>query len=183
MIPFGGEVSSRRGKIFKIPTEKGVTDFPLSGTGGKKCHFPCRKFFPCKSVERRTSFFPGICPGEAFANDESRERNEVEQPDSPRRFIRSFRCAVFSAGIPIGLQRYRLRCTMDSMSRYINPYTDFGFKKLFGEEASNFTKKLYTRLICYFKIGLVHRPLPNPLSEGEGTAFCRNDKNDHFHAV
>jgi hypothetical protein len=22
------------------------------------------------------------------------------------------------------------------MSRYINPYTDFGFKKLFGEEAS-----------------------------------------------
>jgi len=25
---------------------------------------------------------------------------------------------------------------MVSMSRYINPYTDFGFKKLFGEEAS-----------------------------------------------
>ena len=34
------------------------------------------------------------------------------------------------------LHRQRLCCTMDSMSRYINPYTDFGFKRLFGEEAN-----------------------------------------------
>jgi len=36
----------------------------------------------------------------------------------------------------VKLKSRRLHCTMDSMSRYINPYTDFGFKRLFGEEAN-----------------------------------------------
>jgi predicted transposase/invertase (TIGR01784 family) len=74
------------------------------------------------------------------------------------------------------------------MSRYINPYTDFGFKKLFGEEASkdllaDFLNTLLPERHQIHTLEFRNPELLGPAAEDRRAVFdiyCENDKKEQF---
>ncbi|MGD2089756.1 MAG: Rpn family recombination-promoting nuclease/putative transposase [Candidatus Aminicenantes bacterium] len=73
-------------------------------------------------------------------------------------------------------------------AKYINPYTDFGFKKLFGEEASKDLLMDFLNQLLPAKHKIIHLTFKNPEQLGsidsERKAIfdihCENDKGDQF---
>ena len=74
------------------------------------------------------------------------------------------------------------------MSRYINPYTDFGFKKLFGEEASKdlLADFLNTLLPERHRIHTLEFHNPEQLGPAKTDRravfdiYCENNKGEQF---
>ena len=73
-------------------------------------------------------------------------------------------------------------------ARYINPYTDFGFKKLFGEEANkdllvDFLNQLLPDLHKIVNLTFKNTERPGSLKEDRRAIFdihCENEKGDKF---
>jgi predicted transposase/invertase (TIGR01784 family) len=73
-------------------------------------------------------------------------------------------------------------------AKYINPYTDFGFKKLFGEEASKDLLMDFLNQLLPAQHKIIHLTFKNPEQLGsidsERKAIfdihCENDKGDQF---
>ena len=74
------------------------------------------------------------------------------------------------------------------MSRYINPYTDFGFKKLFGEEASKELLIDFLNTLLPKKHQIKTLEFRNPEQLGESPSdrrsvfdiYCENSKKEQF---
>jgi len=74
------------------------------------------------------------------------------------------------------------------MSRYINPYTDFGFKKLFGEEASKDLLADFLNTLLPERHQIHTLEFRNPELLGTSSAdrravfdiYCENDKGEQF---
>jgi predicted transposase/invertase (TIGR01784 family) len=75
-----------------------------------------------------------------------------------------------------------------AMSRYINPYTDFGFKKLFGEEASKDLLADFLNTLLPERHQIHTLEFRNPELLGASAAdrravfdiYCENDKGEQF---
>ncbi|MGD2090492.1 MAG: Rpn family recombination-promoting nuclease/putative transposase [Candidatus Aminicenantes bacterium] len=73
-------------------------------------------------------------------------------------------------------------------ARYVNPYTDFGFKKLFGEEANKDLLVDFLNQLLPAQHKILHLTFKNPEQTGDIKAdrraifdiHCENDKGDRF---
>ncbi len=73
-------------------------------------------------------------------------------------------------------------------AKYINPYTDFGFKKLFGEEANKDLLMNFLNQLLPVQHKIIHLMFKNPEQLGSISSerkaifdiHCENDKGDRF---
>jgi len=73
-------------------------------------------------------------------------------------------------------------------ARYVNPYTDFGFKKLFGEEANKDLLIDFLNQLLPARHKILHLTFKNPEQPGDIKSdrraifdiHCENDKGERF---